>query len=189
MNHRPHALRSESADSRKGTIGGRKMGGFVQRGCADSAHSRLLVQPADCLAHRLSAEVVGVDLRLRGAAGGVDGFECFAGGAHPGVGEGGGVAGVVGRARLADVGSDAEAEDQGAIVAGEVVVEPLLVVVVAAEGAGGGAEDGDGGAGRELFEQDALQHSRLVEADAVLGRGGEDALAVVGTGNGLEHGL
>lgn len=49
--------------------------------------------------------------------------------------KGGGVAGVVGRARLADVGSDTEAEDQGAVVAGDVVVEPLLVVVVAAVGA------------------------------------------------------
>ncbi len=61
-------------------------------------------------------------------------------GAHPGGGEGGSVACVVGRVRLTDVGADAEAKDEGAVVAGEVDIEPLLVVVLSTEGACGGRQ-------------------------------------------------
>ncbi|MCL4794740.1 MAG: hypothetical protein KJZ84_09260 [Bryobacteraceae bacterium] len=53
--------------------------------------------------------------------------------------------------RLTDVGADAETENQGAVVVGEVVVEPLLVIVLTAEGAGGGTEDYfDGGERKHL---------------------------------------
>lgn len=134
--------------------------------------------------------MVVVDHRLTGAAAAADGLEGLAGRAHPGGDHDCGFPGVVGQAGLADVGmdTDAVAGDQGAVVVGESVVEPLIMVVLATEGSGGCSEDDFDGGERKHFERDALEYPGLGETDGALGRGGEDALAMVGTSGGLKCG-